>query len=53
VSLPLFHAARRGLTIGDEELLSFMVGLPLRDRPACNDGYQLDEFAAASEVDLP
>jgi hypothetical protein len=53
VSLPLFQAARRGLTIGDDEMPSFMVGLLLRDRPACYDGYQLVDFAAASDADLP
>jgi hypothetical protein len=43
VSLPLFHAARRCLAIGDEELLSFMV-----DLPACDGGRQLTDFATAS-----
>ena len=37
VSLPSFHAGRRGLAIGDEELLSFMVSLLLRDLPDCDD----------------
>jgi hypothetical protein len=53
VSLPLFHAGRRGLAIGDEELLSFMVSLLLRDLPACDDVCQLVDFTAASGVDLP
>jgi len=53
VSLPLFHASRRGLAFGNEELLLSVVGLLLRDFPAYDEGRQLADFAAASEVDLP
>jgi hypothetical protein len=53
VSLPLFHAARRGPAIGDEGLLSFMVGLLLRDLPACDDRCQFADFASASGLELP
>jgi hypothetical protein len=52
VSLPLFHAGLTGLA-HDGGLLSFMVSLLLRDLPDCDGGCQLDDFAAASEVDLP
>jgi hypothetical protein len=34
----LAQPLRHGLAIGNEELLSFMVGLLLRDLPACDDG---------------
>jgi len=33
-SLPLFHACRRGVAIGDEGLLSFMVSLPFERPPS-------------------
>jgi hypothetical protein len=33
VNLPLFHAGRRGLAIGDEGLPSFVVGVPIERPP--------------------
>jgi putative ABC transport system substrate-binding protein len=46
-----FRAAIAGL--GYIEGRNITLTLRSADRPACYDGYQLDEFAAASEVDLP
>jgi hypothetical protein len=53
VSLPLFHAALRGPAIGDEGLLSFMVGVLLRGLPACDGRCQFGDFASASGLELP
>jgi hypothetical protein len=48
-----FDIAGSGLVQLPQKLSSFMVGLLLKDSPACGAGHQLVAFTAASEVDLP